>query len=81
MSTWPRMLLSASGVRLNVLGAENLGHQRPAVFIFNHRNNFDPLITASLIRDDWTGVAKKELASDPVSGALGRLVDTIYRRP
>ncbi len=78
MSTWPRMLLSASGVRLNVLGAENLGHQRPAVFIFNHRNNFDPLITASLIRDDWTGVAKKELASDPVSGALGRLVDTIY---
>ena len=78
MSTWPRLMLAASGVRLNVIGEENLTEQRPAVFIFNHRNNFDALITAALIRDNWTAVAKKELAGDPIYGTLGRLMDTVY---
>lgn len=78
MSTWPRLMLSASGVRMNVVGTENLHEVRPAVFIFNHRNNFDPLITAALIRDDWTGVAKKELADDPIAGTMGRLMDSIF---
>ena len=30
-----------NGVRTKVNGGENLSKQRPAVFIFNHRNNFD----------------------------------------
>jgi putative phosphoserine phosphatase / 1-acylglycerol-3-phosphate O-acyltransferase len=48
------------------------------VFIFNHRNMFDPLITASLIRDNWTGVAKKELADDPFAGTMGKLMDSVF---
>jgi len=65
-------------VNMNVLGAENLTKKRPAVFIFNHRNNFDPIISAALIKDNWTGVGKKELESDPVIGTLGKLVDTVF---
>ncbi|MGH3555152.1 MAG: HAD-IB family hydrolase, partial [Mycobacterium sp.] len=34
-STWSQMLLAAGGVNLNVIGAENLTAERPAVFIFN----------------------------------------------
>ncbi|MCV7177019.1 HAD-IB family hydrolase/lysophospholipid acyltransferase family protein [Mycolicibacterium sphagni] len=77
-TAFPNLLLAANGVRLNVLGEENLTKQRPAVFIFNHRNNVDPVIAASLIRDNWTGVGKKELQSDPVVGTLGKLVDTVF---
>jgi putative phosphoserine phosphatase/1-acylglycerol-3-phosphate O-acyltransferase len=77
-TAFPNMLLAVNGVRLNVLGEENLKKQRPAVFIFNHRNNVDPLIVASLLRDNWTGVGKKELKDDPVVGTLGKLTDTVF---
>ncbi len=77
-STWSQMLLAASGVNLNVIGAENLTAERPAVFIFNHRNQADPIITGALVRDNWVGVGKKELASDPLMGTLGKLLDTVF---
>jgi putative phosphoserine phosphatase / 1-acylglycerol-3-phosphate O-acyltransferase len=77
-SAWSQLLLAASGVHLNVIGAENLTAQRPAVFIFNHRNQADPIITAALVRDNWTGVAKKELASDPLVGMVGKLLDAVF---
>lgn len=77
-SAFPQMLLGLNGVRLNVLGEENLTKQRPAVFIFNHRNNFDPVVVASMVKDNWTGVGKKELQNDPLVGTLGKLVDTVF---
>jgi putative phosphoserine phosphatase / 1-acylglycerol-3-phosphate O-acyltransferase len=77
-ATWPRLLLTANGVQLNVIGAENLTAQRPAVFIFNHRNNFDPFIAGALVGDNWTGVAKKELESDPIVGTIGKMLDAAF---
>jgi putative phosphoserine phosphatase/1-acylglycerol-3-phosphate O-acyltransferase len=77
-STWSQLLLAASGVRLNVIGKENLTAQRPAVFIFNHRNQVDPIIVAALVRDNWTGVGKKELENDPIVGTLGKLLDAVF---
>jgi putative phosphoserine phosphatase / 1-acylglycerol-3-phosphate O-acyltransferase len=77
-SNWPQLLLATNGVNLNVIGEENLTAQRPAVFIFNHRNNFDPVITGALVRDNWTGVGKKELESDPILGTMGKLMDTAF---
>jgi putative phosphoserine phosphatase/1-acylglycerol-3-phosphate O-acyltransferase len=77
-SNWPRLVLLTTGVTLNVVGAENLTAQRPAVFIFNHRNNFDPVITAVLVRDNWTGVAKRELQNNPIAGPIGRVLDTAF---
>lgn len=77
-TAFPQMLLGLNGVRLNILGEENLTKKRPAVFIFNHRNNFDPVIVGSMVKDNWTGVGKKELQNDPVMGTLGKLVDTVF---
>jgi putative phosphoserine phosphatase/1-acylglycerol-3-phosphate O-acyltransferase len=65
-------------VHLNVIGRENLTAQRPAVFIFNHRNQVDPVISGALVRDNWVGVGKKELQSDPIMGTLGKLLDTAF---
>jgi putative phosphoserine phosphatase / 1-acylglycerol-3-phosphate O-acyltransferase len=75
---WPETVLTLNGVTLNVTGGENLTAQRPAVFLFNHRNNFDVFIVAALVKDNWTGVAKKELQSNPLIGPLGRLMDAAF---
>ena len=75
---WPETLLTLNGVALNVTGAANLTARRPAVFLFNHRNNFDLFIVAALVKDNWTGVAKKELQTHPLIGPLGRLLDAAF---
>jgi putative phosphoserine phosphatase/1-acylglycerol-3-phosphate O-acyltransferase len=77
-ATWSQLLLTASGVELNILGEENLTAQRPAVFIFNHRNQADPVIVGALIRDNWVAVGKKELESDPIMGTLGKVLDSVF---
>lgn len=75
---WPKLMLTIGGVEINVVGAENLAVCRPAVFIFNHRNNFDVFVTASLVRDNWTAVGKKELERDPIAGTIGKIVDAAF---
>jgi putative phosphoserine phosphatase/1-acylglycerol-3-phosphate O-acyltransferase len=77
-ATWSQMLLTASGVQLNILGEENLTAERPAVFIFNHRNQADPVIVGALIRDNWVAVGKKELEGDPIMGTLGKVLDSVF---
>src|ERR1700749_738623 len=69
---------AATGLQLNVIGKENLTAQRPAVFIFNHRNQVDPIISGALIRDNWVAVAKNELERDPIMGPLGKLLDGVF---
>jgi putative phosphoserine phosphatase/1-acylglycerol-3-phosphate O-acyltransferase len=75
---WPEAVLALSGVKLNVTGEENLTAQRPAVFLFNHRNNFDIFVVAALVKDNWTGIAKKELETNPLVGPLGKLMDAAF---
>jgi putative phosphoserine phosphatase/1-acylglycerol-3-phosphate O-acyltransferase len=77
-SSFSQLLLAITGVHLNVIGKENLTAQRPAVFIFNHRNQVDPVISGALVRDNWVGVGKKELQSDPIMGTLGKLLDGVF---
>src|SRR6202020_54312 len=77
-ATWSQLLLTASGVELNILGEENLTAERPAVCIFNHRNQADPVIVGALIRDNWVAVGKKELESDPIMGTLGKVLDSVF---
>ncbi|MFY2862184.1 HAD-IB family hydrolase [Mycobacterium sp. THU-M104] len=77
-STFSQVLLATTGVQLNVIGRENLTAQRPAVFIFNHRNQVDPVIVGALVRDNWTAVGKKELAKDPIMGTIGKAMDAAF---
>ena len=56
-------------------GAEHLTERRPAVFLFNFRSNVDVFLVAALVKDNWTGVASKELMSSHVFGQLGKLLD------
>src|ERR1700757_2927290 len=72
------LLLTATGVHLNVLREENLTAQRPAVFIFNHRNQVDPVIASALVRDNFTSVGKKELEKNPLMAAIGKVMDAAF---
>ena len=77
-STFGRTLLTATGINLNVLGKENLTVQRPAVFIFNHRNQADPMIAGRLVETNFTSVGKKELEKDPIVGTMGKIMDAAF---
>ncbi len=77
-SVFGRTLLATIGINLNVLGKENLTAKRPAVFIFNHRNQADPLIAGSLVNDNFTSVGKKELEGDPIVGTIGKILDAAF---
>lgn len=72
------LALAAAGVSLEVEGQENLWRTRPAVFVFNHQSQLDVVILAALLRRDFTGVAKQELAKDPTFAAMGWLADVAY---
>ncbi|MBJ7387282.1 MAG: 1-acyl-sn-glycerol-3-phosphate acyltransferase, partial [Mycolicibacterium sp.] len=66
------------GIDLNVVGEENLTAKRPAVFLFNHRNQADPFIAGRLISDNFTSVGKKELENDPLMGSIGKVMDAAF---
>ena len=72
------LALAGAGVTLEVEGQENLWRSRPAVFVFNHQSQLDVVVLAALLRRDFTGVAKKELAKDPTFAAMGWLADVAY---
>ena len=78
LSHFPRLLLATNGIRFTVVGAENLTAQRPAVFLYNHRNGVDPFLAAALLQDNFVKIAKKELASDPVLGPLLKFTDGVF---
>ena len=75
---WTDVLHAFAGVKINVDGEEHLWSHRPAVFIFNHRTNFDALIVGKLVRVDFSGVAKKELERHPIMGPAGRLMKVAF---
>ena len=72
------LALGVAGVRLEVTGEQHLWSDRPAVFIFNHQSALDTLVLGSLLRRDFTGVAKKEAAHDPRFAPIGALLDVVY---
>jgi len=72
------LALAAAGVDLDVVGEEHLWSHRPAVFVFNHQSSLDTLVLGSLLRRDFTGVAKKEAARDPRFAPIGALLDVVY---
>ena len=76
VSSWVERLFAITGVTLKVQGEENLWSHRPAVFIYNHRNNFDPYVAIKLVHRDWGSVAKQEIAG-PLAGPMQWLTPNV----
>lgn len=75
---WADSVMLASGVKMRVSGREHLTSHRPAVFVFNHRNNFDAFFVGALVRTDLAWVGKAELKKNPISAMLSRLVPVAF---
>lgn len=58
--------LALAGVKLDVVGADNLDRARPAVLVANHQSTLDVLVLGALLRHDITAVAKRERRSRAV---------------
>jgi putative phosphoserine phosphatase/1-acylglycerol-3-phosphate O-acyltransferase len=79
LPAWLDWFLATSGVSVDVVtGRRYLREPRPAVFLWNHKNNWDSMITASLVRTSFTAIAKKELERDPLVGTFGRFMDICF---
>ncbi|MRH91444.1 HAD-IB family hydrolase [Nocardia sp. SYP-A9097] len=70
--------LRGTGVRVRLAGAENARAPRPAVFIFNHQSQFDIVVIAEVLGAGFTGVAKREVANNPLFGPLMRFVEVTF---
>jgi putative phosphoserine phosphatase/1-acylglycerol-3-phosphate O-acyltransferase len=75
---WGELATALAGVEVRVTGEEHLWSQRPAVFIFNHQSGLDMLLICKLLRRDFVGIAKKELAKNPIFGPLMTLAGTVF---
>ncbi|WP_409330882.1 HAD-IB family hydrolase [Trujillonella humicola] len=72
---WVDLLLGINSVKVRAVGIDNAWGARPAVFIFNHVNNFDAFIVAKVLRGGVSGVGKKELGKSPLSAFLAWALD------
>ncbi len=70
--------LALAGVRLEIVGEQNLWAARPAVFVANHQSALDAPLMGTLLRRDFTGVAKKEARFDPLMAVAGLFVEPAY---
>jgi putative phosphoserine phosphatase / 1-acylglycerol-3-phosphate O-acyltransferase len=78
ISAWGDFSVTLAGVRVDISGEEHLWSHRPAVFLFNHQSNFDGLLMMKILRRDVTAIAKKEVRSLPIVGAVFQLGDVIF---
>lgn len=65
---WSKILIFFSGVKIKIIGLENLKKDKNYIFASNHESNFDiPLIFSSL-NYHLVSIAKKELKKIPIFG-------------
>ncbi len=77
-TVWGEIGSALTGIRFDVRGEEHLWSSRPAIFLFNHQSASDALIIAKLLRRDFAGIAKKELANHPLAGPVFRVAETVF---
>jgi putative phosphoserine phosphatase / 1-acylglycerol-3-phosphate O-acyltransferase len=72
---WLDAVFAINGVRLDVTGREHLRSSRPAVFVFNHRNNFDVLVATRVVDRDLVTMLPTAARSNQLVRVFGRLAD------
>ncbi|MBI5644016.1 MAG: 1-acyl-sn-glycerol-3-phosphate acyltransferase [Deltaproteobacteria bacterium] len=65
---WSRLILSISGVRVEIEGAENIPEGKPVIFLSNHQGAFDIPVLQGNIPVQFKWVAKKSLFKIPFIG-------------
>lgn len=69
---WARALLCLAGVRVHVIGQENVRMDNPQIFMANHQSVFDIFAVLGYIPGEFRWIAKAELFRIPVFGRAMR---------
>jgi putative phosphoserine phosphatase/1-acylglycerol-3-phosphate O-acyltransferase len=70
--------VAVAGLEFEIAGVEHLDSVRPAIFTFNHQSYLDTVVMAHLVRHDFVGFCKQEVASNRILGPLLRAHGTIF---
>jgi putative phosphoserine phosphatase/1-acylglycerol-3-phosphate O-acyltransferase len=70
--------LAIAGVEVETHGEHNLWTHRPAVFLLNHQSKLDFYVMFSLVRRNFTGVAKKEAENTPGFKTFMRMAEMAF---
>ncbi|MFT5871919.1 MAG: 1-acyl-sn-glycerol-3-phosphate acyltransferase [Clostridium sp.] len=74
---WSHFVLKAAGLRITVIGKENIPNE-PCVFVGNHQSNFDiPAILSNMNRLSGA-VAKKEMKKIPIMSYWMRQIHSVF---
>jgi lysophosphatidate acyltransferase len=73
-----RSVMWCTGCRVTVLGTENLGPDRPAIYACNHTSILDAFTTIWLTPQGTVGVAKKEVLYYPFYGQAWWLAGHVF---
>jgi len=65
---WARTLLRIAGVRVHVIGQENVRLDKPQIFMSNHQSDFDIFAVLGHIPGEFRWIAKEELFRVPIFG-------------
>lgn len=74
---WGRIILAASGVKVKLVGMENLSIGTSYIFASNHQSQFDIFSMQGYFEFDFRWLAKKELFQIPLFGQAMRLAGYI----
>ena len=72
-----RLMRPPLGLRVNVVGRENMTASRPCIYIANHQSAYDVPILAELHLPETVIIGKKELANIPFFGWLYQVTGNI----
>jgi 1-acyl-sn-glycerol-3-phosphate acyltransferase len=65
---WGRSILWVSGVKVRIIGLENIDPNRSAIYMSNHQSNFDIPVFFSALPVQFRWLAKAELFKIPIFG-------------
>lgn len=65
MQDFARQLITSTGMKIKVIGKENLPSQGPVVYMATHKSLFDIVILFAMIDDPCIVIGKKELQQMP----------------
>lgn len=66
------------GVKVEIVGEENLWAHRPCIFALNHQSKFDMFAMMYLVRRGFTGVAKAEARKVPGFGKFMEMAEVAF---
>jgi len=75
---WSKLMLWASGAKLEMIGLENIPPDQPVVFVSNHQSWFDIFILGGYLPGQVRFVAKKELSKIPIFGRAMKSAEHIF---